>query len=123
MGQLWNSIVKTFESYKGGSLNVTKRALILGARNDVTNWCAKGFSESTIKMAIIPRGATRLALACGAYVRLDAVGFTDTVLQEDDEVETAGGVYYEVKAVREHGLTPDIIEFYECDLTKLPLHE
>jgi hypothetical protein len=122
MGVLWDQIVKVFQTYKGGSLDVTRRVLSLGARDGVTGWCAKSFAESTIKMCIIPKGASTLALACGTYVRLDAIGLTDSAFQEGDEVKTVRNIYYEVKTIREHGVTPDIIEYYECDLVKLPLY-
>ena len=122
MGALWDHVINTFQTYTRGSCDVTKRTLSLGLRDGVTGWAAKTYVDSTVKMVIIPQGATKLALACGTFARLDAVGLTDTVFLEGDEVKTAGGKYYEVEVVREFGLTPDVIEYYECDLTRLPLH-
>ena len=122
MSDLFDDLVRSFED-EGGSCDVTRKALILGDRDSETGWRAKNFSETTIKMIIIPRGATQSALKAGTYVRLDAVGLTDTLLSEADEVKTSGGTYYEVKAIRNHSITPDTVEYYECDLTKLRLHE
>ena len=121
MGDLWNRLVKSFETARG-SCDITRRTLSLGVRDSVTGWRVKSYVETTIKMVIIPRGATQSALKAGTYVRLDAVGLTDTLLSEGDEVKTSGGTYYKVKAVRNHSLTPDVVEYYEVDLTKLPLH-
>jgi len=121
MGQLWNNLLRTFEDARG-SCSVTRRALSLGNRDSETGWRVKSYSETTIKMIIIPRGATSLAVKAGTYVRLDAVGLTITSVKEADEIKTSGGTYYEVKTIRNHSLTPDTVEYYEVDLTKLPLH-
>ena len=122
MGNLWNDLVKVFEDARG-SCNVIHRALSLGTRDDETGWRAKNYAESTIKMVIILKGATKLQLMAGSYVRLDALGLTNTSVKESDEIKVGASIYYEVKAIREMCVTPDTIEYYEVDLTKLPLHD
>ena len=121
VSESFTRILKRFESARG-SCDVTRRALTLGTRDTITGWRAKNYSETTIKMVIIPRGATSSAVAAGTYVRLDAVGLTATSVNEGDEIKTSKSVYYEVKTRREHCLTPDTVEYYENDLTKLSLH-
>lgn len=107
-----------------GSCDVTLYSLVLGDRDGVTGWREKTFTPSTIKMVIDTKGRSELALKAGTYVRYDALGFTNTAVEEGDEVKTSGGTYYEVKSATPiYKFTPDTIEFYSCDLTKLPLHE
>lgn len=103
-------------------VEVTRRKLLLGAADSETKWYAKSFIESTIEMLIIPRAATSLATAAGTYVRTDAVGLTCDGVEEGDEILSASGVYYEVKATREHWVA-DSFMYRECDLVMLPLHE
>ena len=101
--------------------SVTRRRLMLGARDDTTGWYAKGFAESTIKMVVVPRGANSLSLKTGVYARLDAAGLTQDVVLEGDEIETVASVFYEVKTIRENWIG-DSFEFRACDLTELPMH-
>ena len=121
MGELFDDIVKTFED-EGGSCDMTLRTLTLGSRDSETGWRAKSYSETNIKMIVTPRGTTSLNVVAGSFVRLDALGKTDSPVKAADEIKTKGGTYYEVKAVHEYYVTPDTVEYYECDLTKLPLH-
>lgn len=104
------------------SFNVTRRKLTLGSRDDTTGWYAKGFSESTIEMIVIPRAAANLAVQAGVYVRLDAVGLSCDGVEIGDEIKTDAGVYYEVKTVKEHWFA-DSFMYRECDLVELPFHE
>ena len=94
---------------------------MLGTRDSVTGWYAKGYAESTIDMVIVPRGANSLSLKTGVYARLDAVGLTQDVVLVGDEVETIPHVFYEVKTIRENWIG-DSFEFRACDLTELPMH-
>jgi len=121
MGDAWDNLVASFEATVG-SCNVTRRALTLGERDSVTGHRKPSYPETTIKMIIIPRGATSQAMQAGTYVRLDAVGLTDIACSEGDEIKD-GSIYYEVEARREHTVTPDTVEYYECDLTELSLSE
>ena len=101
--------------------SVTRRRLMLGARDAITGWYAKSFAESTIDMVLVPQGANNLSLKTGVYARLDAVGLTQDVVLLGDEIETVAGIFYEVKTVKEHWVG-DSFEHRECDLTELPMH-
>ena len=121
MGVLWNNLKGKFTRL--GSLDVTLRTLALGDRDDETGHREKDFSTtSTIQMIIVTRDARQLLFNVGTYVRKDAVGITDSSsVVEGDEI-LVGSTYYEADAVRAHKVTPDTVEFYECDLTEMTLH-
>jgi len=120
MGELWNTLKRKFGSI--GSLDVTRRALSLGERDETTGWRAKSYSDTTIQMVIATSDTRQILLHTGSYVRKDALGFTDTAVAEGDEIKI-GTVYYEVNTVFERQVTPSVIEYYQCDLTKLTLHD
>lgn len=123
MGDQWDLLVQAFEDTFGtDSCDVTRRALALGERDSTTGWRAKSFTESTIQMIVLVQGATYQNLVLGTYVKLDAVGLTDTLLGEGDEINV-GTQYFEVKTVKERYSAPAVVDFYESDLVKLPLHE
>jgi len=117
---IFDDMVNTFENQ--GSCDVTRRKLSLGARDSTTGWRAKSFAEDTVKAIFIPRGSTQMALQVGTYVRSDALLVVCAGFSEGDEVKTPDGKYWEVKAIREHRITPDNFSHRELDLTYLPLH-
>lgn len=103
------------------SFDVTRRKLVLGARDDTTGWYTKSYAESTIELVVVPKGANSLALKTGVYARLDAVGLTQDVVFVGDEIETSASVFYEVKTVKPRWVG-DSFSHRVCDLTELPLH-
>lgn len=117
---IFDDMVKAFENQ--GSCDVTRRKLSLGARDSTTGWRAKSFTEDTVKAIFIPRGSTQMALQAGTYVRSDALLVVCAGFSEGDEAKTPDNKYWEVKAVREHRVTPDNFSHRELDLTYLPLH-
>lgn len=120
---IFDDAVKAFENAHGtDSCNVTRRKLSLGARDSTTGWRAKIFTEDTVKGIFTPKGSAPTALKSGTYVRTDALLIVCNGFSEGDEVKTPDGKYWEVKAVREHRITPDNLCFRELDLTYLPLH-
>jgi len=118
--KVFDTMVKDFEGQ--GSCDVTRRRLSLGARDGTTGWRAKTFTEDTVKAIYIPRSSSQMALKVGTYVRTDVLLIVAAGFNEGDEVKTSDGKYYEVKAVREHRITPDNFSHRELDLTYLPLH-
>lgn len=121
MGASWNSLVRVFER-TWGSMDVTRRAITFYNRDSTTGWRLPTYSTSTIKMLIIPRGSTKMIKAAGTYPLTDAVGLTNTAVADMDQV-LANSIYYEIKAVEEIYSTPDTVEYYRCNLNKLPLWE
>ena len=119
-GKLWERLKRTFS--KHGSLDVTLRTLSLGDRDEESGHRAKSYSDSTIQMLVLMKGARQQLLNVGTYCRLDAVGFTNRPVKVADEIQS-GDVYYEVDAVRPYKITPGRTEYYKCDLTELPLHD
>ena len=122
LNDVFDRLIATFESRSGGSCDVTLRTLSLGARDSDTGLRSKEYDESTIKMAVVPRGSSYMSLFPGTYVREDALGICAAGCKLGDEIELPNGDFYEVKGVRLHYHTPDDFAFREVDLTKLPLH-
>jgi len=106
------------------NLQVTLRKLTLGAPDSVTGWYTKSFTEQprAREVYIVERGSNRALLPPGSYVRTDALGLTCDGFEEGDEIKTENGVYYEVKATREHFFL-NSFDHREVDLVQLPLHE
>ena len=125
MGNVFDVLVKTFEAKSvSATCDVTHYSLVLGDRDGVTGWREKTWNETTIKMIIILKGGSPSKLVPGTFVKYDAVGLTDTAVEEGDEIKLSTGEYYEVKSVYPIlNVTPDRIDHYRCDLTELPLHE
>jgi hypothetical protein len=113
-----DTIISRFETV--GSVDVTRKRLMLGTRDSTTGWYTKSFEETAIKMPIIEQGSTRSNLTAGYYVRTDALGLTVDVVAEGDEILSAAGKLFEVKAVREiYSVGGDSFSHRECDLTRL----
>lgn len=118
---VFDDMISVFEGE--GSQDVTRRKLVLGARDSTTGHRAKTFPvEDTVKAVHIPRGSSQLALKAGTYVRSDALEIVCAGFFEGDEVQTNDGKYWEVKAVRDFDITQDNFSHRELDLTYLPLH-
>ena len=117
MSDFFNGLVRAFRRL--GDPDVIHRFLVLGDRDGVTGWRQKTWSEAPIKMVIIPQGATDLMKQAGTYVRLDAVGVTDSEPEEGDEIRDSKGTYWEVKTAKVH----EYGSITNCDLVKLSLHE
>lgn len=119
----FDTTIKTLEKLAGGRLicDVTRRRLIFGTRDGTTGWRAKTYNDTTVPMAIFTRANARLATIAGAYVRYDAVGLTQNLVQEFDEIRHMG-IYYEVKAVQNHTVGDKLI-YRECHMVELSLHE
>lgn len=118
----WDRLVKKFETAFHTSANVTRRRLLLGARDSVTGLYKKNYEESTIQTLIFDKGSVTSFQGVGTHARLDALGLALEELVEGDEIETLDHKYYEVKAVREVSVGNSFLR-RECDLSKLPLHE
>jgi len=122
----WKAVKRGFTSISGvTSIDVTLRSLTVGnnaSRDDETGWRDKSFSESTIEMIVISRGANTLHLVPGLYAQTDAVGRTRDYAKLGDEIKTAAGVYYKVKSVRDN-YVGDLLWHRDCDLTQFSLHD
>lgn len=99
----------------GFNLDVTRRALSLGAQDGTTGWYAKTFAETTIRMIVIPKGAQFLAVSMGVFVGYDCTGLTDTAVAEGDEVLDGNHNYYIIETVQTH-LLSDSAVMYECGM-------
>lgn len=121
MGMLqdsWDDIVRIAEGLGGASLQVTRKRLMLMGRDAITGWYDKAYEDSTIDTLILDKSTNRIALACGTYVRTDALVITCDPLVEGDQI-IANGEYCEVEAVRNHYLGNSFTN-RDADLTLLP---
>jgi len=98
------------------SANLTLRALSLGSRDDKTGWCAKEWTESTIKGILEAKGATHYAASHGLYTIKPFSLWTTVPVTEDDEIIDAFGEYYVIQTVIEVKKL-DCFEGYFCGLT------
>lgn len=102
-------------------VEVTRHKLALSAARDaVTGWYAKEYTDSTIEMLIMPRTSSFVSAVFGTYARTDFIGFTQDGVAIGDEIEQDH--YYEVKATRPQRIA-DSFSHREVDLTSLPLHD
>lgn len=101
-----------------GSLDVTRYILQLGSRDSTTGWYTPSYAEETIQGIIQQKGATRMPLPPGVYVKLDGVGVTADPAVEGDKLKPLSGQYYEVSTVQEHYIG-DSFYFRECQLSLL----
>ena len=100
---------------------VTRRALSLGAIDDVTGWYAKSFSETEIEMIIVPKGSFFTVLGMGFYARHTLTGYTQDAVVEGDKIKDSADIYYEIKTVEDRYFGDSFI-YRECELTKIPIH-
>ncbi len=100
------------------SFNVTLYTLFLGEQDSVTGQYQRGFVICTIKVAIIPKGNSRMLMAVGKYSRLDAVGFTNYEVSEGDIILDAQGDYWTIEGKKPFSWG-SIFYYYDLDLSKL----
>lgn len=117
----YDRIKSVLTNSSGGSIEVTRRKLVLSARDSVTGWYRKDYAEETIDMYIQPVASQNVETAAGNFARETALGFTADVVAEGDEIQCSSK-YYEVKTV-----TPvyylDSFMYRTCNLNCLSLHE
>ena len=116
----WEKLLQRFSTF--ACFNITRRALSLGDPDSTTGWYAKNYTEKTIDMIIIPRGATQALISAGLWAHEDAVGLTADPIKIGDQVKTKEEVYYEVVSVRKV-FFGDSFSHYICDLKELPLYK
>lgn len=102
------------------NFNVTLHALSLGAQDSDTGIPAKTYSDSTIEMLITSKSNTALNTVLGAYVKLDALGFTTSYVRAWDKITTTTGKQFFVANV-----TPILngvyLAYYQVDLMEIVL--
>jgi len=72
---------------KGGSIQVTRQALSLGAAHATTGIHAQGFTESNIDMIIINEREVRVETPAGPMHYIEAIAFTDTHVVPGDKIK------------------------------------
>lgn len=103
------------------SFEVTRRELVLGSRDSETGWREPSYSETTIEMIIVPRGARHLALLAGAYPVLDAVGLTADLVSVGDQILDGNSEYWDVESI-EPVYWGDSFVYRRCHLRHMVLH-
>lgn len=117
------TLMDTFRrGFKGNSnFEVTRSALSFGDRDATTGWYAKNYTDSTIKMMLIPKEASKMALQLGYWVSLDALGLTADAVDVYDLIKDKFDRTWEVKTVKPV-IVGDAVRHFACDLKELPLH-
>jgi hypothetical protein len=82
------------------SFNVTRRALSLGSRDTVTQWCAVSWTESTIKGSFDP-ATVRFNPAAGVSIPYTTNPFyTADYVKRGDHIVNTAGTEYNLKTVK-----------------------
>ena len=103
------------------SANLTRRALSLGARDDKTGWCAKQWTETTIKGILLEAGQSVRMGDFGYTARYPHTLLSPSAVVEDDEVKDANNKYYHVESVKQLW-TLDRFDGYASNLVKVDPH-
>jgi hypothetical protein len=110
--------IKRVEPYV--NFNVTLFSLSLSEEADpITGWFDEVFTESSIEMVIIPKGAHQFLTGTGLYVKTDAMGLTLSCLKEGDRIRSLNDNYYVVHTVLPY-FVGNLLIFYEANLIYLP---
>jgi len=116
----WEKLLQRFNVFI--CTDVTRRALTLGDPDSTTGWYAKGYTEKTIDMIIIPRTATQVLISAGLWAHEDAVGLTVDPVNVGDQIKTKEEIYYEITSIQ-RVFIGDSFSHYVCDLKELPLYK
>jgi hypothetical protein len=119
-GTLYDTVMARLKLIEvGASFNVTYNELSLGSANATTGHYAESYGEdATIEMLIVSRATSNTLIGVGCYVRLDALGFTRSVVTIGSTI-TQGSLVYLISAVRPHQVG-DALVTYEVDLIYQP---
>lgn len=105
---LFDRAVAGMQKVEASSANVTRKVPIAGdaaSREATTGWRAITPQNSTIKMVIMPRGASFNFLGAGLYASEDAVGIVDPsvgVMYPGEHITTSDPRTFIVKSVKKH---------------------
>jgi hypothetical protein len=122
VSNLFTNLVERFNSI-GAAVTVTHYTLSLGSQNASTGCYAETYSAgATINMVILTRTTQNLVQGTGLYVKLDALGVTDTAVCEGDKILDAASTYYRVVNVVVHSFANTNV-YYEAQLSTVPFHE
>jgi hypothetical protein len=106
-------------SEHGRSLDVTLKTLTLGSADLTTGWYGKGYSDSTINMAIVFKGTQKHLLQPGIVMTQDAIGYTKDTVREGDQIVDQNSNTFTIVTVHDHNIL-DQFMFNECDLKLHP---
>jgi hypothetical protein len=99
------------------SAEVTLRTMVLGAQDATTGHYAVTFTESTIDMAIFPKGFNFNFGSLGLFCKYNYNGFTADPVVEGDQIKDAQNWYYNVVSVEPYYIL-DNFQFYMVNLEK-----
>ena len=104
------------------SANVTRRALTLGARDDITKWCAKEYAETTIKGSFDPTVAREVALRTGMPLTnipyTSSPFYTADVIHRGDHLLNANTDEFEVSMANQVWWLDQFV-MYACQTAKV----
>jgi len=102
-----------------GSANVTLRSLSLGARDSITGWRERSYTESTIKAVGTPRGGRFDIYGVGVYAREDRMFTAAAPANEGDQIKE-GTRYFKIVTKEQFTLLDSHLYYaYQCH--ELPL--
>lgn len=116
-------IVKTRLETLGADFTVTYYSIQIGDADSTTGVPAVTYSSGTeAEIIILSKAATQILQGTGLYVKLDALGLTQTALNEGDRVKDADDNMYTITAITPNSVG-DILAYYSLDLVYQPMLE
>lgn len=120
---LFNKVINVFSRIRGNpDFEVTLSSLSLGDADSITGWYSLDYTDSTINMIIITQDAPQQETQMGYYVKLDALGLTNSQVEVYDLITDKSGHTWLVKSVNPQRIG-DIVQMFKCDLSEMPLFE
>lgn len=101
--------------------SVTLQTLTLGDPDAKTGQYEVSYTDSTIEMMILQKGASVTLAGVGYYSRYPYTGYTLTAVLEGDKILDANGFTYKVMSCIEYFWLNSFI-CYECHLEKVPAY-
>jgi hypothetical protein len=93
--------------------------LVLMDRDDTTGHYHSAYSSGSIIMKIYPAGSQVNFAGTINYTRHTFTGFTEYNVDEGDVVKNDSNEYFKILSRKEWPASGDL-EFYECELQKIP---
>lgn len=116
MRSLFKALVASVER-QGVSCDVTLHSLLLGAADATTGLYARSFTDSTISMVIQTENVNVHKGSAGLYPRVDAVGFSETLIHAGDEVTDGNSNRWRVLSVSQF-VIGDELQYYVSALNE-----
>lgn len=117
------TIVKTRLETLGADFTATYYSIQIGDASSTTGVPAVTYAAGAeAEIIILSKAATQILQGTGLYVKLDALGLTQTALNEGDRIKDADDNMYTIISIMPNSVG-DILAYYSLDLVYQPMLE